>query len=126
MGWILNSDKPIYLQIIDKLSSDIAAGIYSPGDRLPAVREFALEASVNPNTMQKALSELERAGLDYSRRTSGRYITEDLELIEQYKQKLASEEIQQFLTQMQRLGFDKEQTIQLIKEEPSHEPTDHL
>lgn len=117
MGWTLNADRPIYLQIIDKLSSDIAAGIYKPGDRLPTVRDFALEASVNPNTMQKALSELERVGLVYSKRTSGRYITDDIELISQYRQKLASKEIQQFLTRMQQLGFNKEQTIQLIKEE---------
>lgn len=120
MGWTLNADKPIYAQIVDRLSSDIASGIYKPGDKLPSVRDFAIEAAVNPNTMQKALTELERIGLVYSKRTSGRYITEDTQLILEYKQKLANEEIQNFLSRMGQLGFSKEQAIlsmQNFKEE---------
>lgn len=76
MTWELNSDRPIYSQIMDKIKTDIISGKYPVGSKIPSVRELAAEASVNPNTMQKALSELEREGLLFSRRTSGRYITE--------------------------------------------------
>ena len=83
MPWNLNSDRPIFIQIIEKIQMDIISGAYRPGDKLPSVRELAQEASVNPNTMQKALSELERTGLVYSQRTSGRFITEDTIMIDQ-------------------------------------------
>jgi len=66
---------------MERIQHDIISGTYKPGDKLPSVRELAMEASVNPNTMQKALSELERIGLVHSRRTSGRFITEDETMI---------------------------------------------
>ena len=75
MPWELDNDRPIYLQLMERIQQDIVSGIYKPGDRLPSVRDLAVEAAVNPNTMQKALSELERSGLVYSQRTSGRFIT---------------------------------------------------
>ena len=81
MPWNLDSDRPIFIQIIERIQVDIISGLYKPGDKLPSVRELAQEASVNPNTMQKALSELERTGLVYSQRTSGRFITEDTAMI---------------------------------------------
>lgn len=114
MSWTLNADKPIYIQIVEKLSSDIVSGIYKPGDKLPSVRDFAIEAAVNPNTMQKALTELERLELVYSKRTSGRYITEDTQLIMRYKEILANEEIGHFLTRMHQLGYTKEEVISAI------------
>ena len=77
MAWTLDSDRPIFLQIVERIQTDIVSGRYQPGDKLPSVRDLAAEASVNPNTMQKAFAELERTGLVYSRRTSGRFITED-------------------------------------------------
>ena len=76
MPWDLDNDRPIYLQLMERIQQDIVSGVYHSGDKLPSVRDLALEAAVNPNTMQKALSELERNGLVYSRRTSGRFITE--------------------------------------------------
>ena len=76
MAWTLDSDRPIFLQIVERIQTDIVSGRYQPGDKLPSVRDLAAEASVNPNTMQKAFAELERTGLVYSRRTSGRFITE--------------------------------------------------
>jgi len=79
------------------------------------VREFAIEAAVNPNTMQKALTELERIGLVYSKRTSGRYITEDTQLIKNYRETLAMEEIANFLSRMEQLGLDKEHTLSAMK-----------
>ena len=75
MSWNLDSSRPIYAQIIEKVSLDIVSGKYQPGDKLPSVRDLAAQAGVNPNTMQKALSELERENLVHSARTSGRFIT---------------------------------------------------
>ena len=85
MPWELDNDRPIYLQLMERIQQDIVSGIYKPGDRLPSVRDLAVEAAVNPNTMQKALSELERSGLVYSQRTSGRFITEDTQLLDEMK-----------------------------------------
>ena len=116
MPWNLDSDRPIFLQIIEKIQLDIVSGIYQPGDKLPSVRELAQEATVNPNTMQKALSELERTGLVYSQRTSGRFITEDTSMIQRLKSELAKEIIDEFLLHMQRLGYRKDETIALMTE----------
>ena len=114
MPWNLSSDRPIFMQLMEIIQLDIVSGKYAPGDKLPSVRDLAGEAAVNPNTMQKALSELERNGLVYSKRTSGRFITEDNTMIEQLKQSIAKEKIQQFLESMQQLGFQNEETIALI------------
>lgn len=116
MPWNLNSDRPIFIQIIERIQMDIISGLYAPGDKLPSVRELAMEASVNPNTMQKALSELERTGLVYAKRTSGRYITEDATMITDLKTKLAKDIVAQFLDNMQRLGIQEEEVISLISE----------
>ena len=105
MPWNLNSDRPIFIQLIEKIQIDIISGRYAPGDKLPSVRELAQKASVNPNTMQKALAELERTGLVYSQRTSGRFITEDIGMIERLKTELAEEIIMEFLADMQKLGY---------------------
>ena len=125
MPWNLDSDRPIFIQIIEKIQMDIISGLYKPGDKLPSVRELAQEASVNPHTMQKALSELERTGLVYAQRTSGRFITEDTAMIETLKSQLAREIITQFLTSMQKLGIQKEEAISLLSEiskGDSHDP----
>ena len=95
---------------------EILAGKYKPGDKLPSVRDLAMEAAVNPNTMQKALSELERLGLVYTQRTSGRFITEDQNMIKQLKKKQAQETIKSFFENMQRIGFSKEETLNIIAE----------
>ncbi len=124
MPWNLNSDRPIFIQIIEKIQMDIISGLYRPGDKLPSVRELAQEASVNPNTMQKALSELERTGLVYSQRTSGRFITEDITMIEKLKSELAKEIVTQFLENMQKLGFQREDTISLLTEITEQEGDD--
>lgn len=116
MPWNLDSDRPIFIQIIEKIQMDIISGQYAPGDKLPSVRELAMQASVNPNTMQKALSELERTGLVYAKRTSGRYITEDTTMITNLKTALAKDIVAQFLDNMQRLGIQEEDVISLISE----------
>lgn len=125
MPWNLDSSRPIYLQIIERVQMDIISGRYQPGDKLPSVRDLAQEAAVNPNTMQKALSELERSGLIYSQRTSGRFITEDKELIHQMKKELAAAEVSAFVAHMKQLGITPEEIRQLlaetIEEEENHE-----
>ena len=114
MSWTLDNDRPIDLQLMERIQRDIIAGVYQPGDKLPSVRDLALEAAVNPNTMQKALSELERSGLVYSQRTSGRFITEDTEMLTQMKKELATEHIQEFFQKMEQLGFSRAELLTLV------------
>ncbi|HIX71541.1 MAG: GntR family transcriptional regulator [Clostridiales bacterium] len=115
MSWNLDSSRPIYTQIVERIQLDIIAGKYQPGARLPSVRDFASEAGVNPNTMQKALAELEREDLVHSERTSGRFITEDTAMIEKMREELATTQIRDFFEKMQQMGFDTEKTIALIE-----------
>lgn len=114
MAWNLNSERPIYAQIIEKIQIDIISGRYAPGDKLPSVRDLASNAAVNPNTMQKALAELEHTGLVFAQRTSGRYITEDTSMIQKMKAEIASAHINEFLDKMAQLGFKKREIIDLI------------
>lgn len=116
MPWNLDSDRPIFIQILERIRMDIISGKYQPGEKLPSVRELAAQAAVNPNTMQRAFAELERTGLVYSKRTSGRFITEDQEMIETLKAQIAKEKIRLFLESMQQLGYGKEQTLSLMRE----------
>lgn len=115
MAWTLDSDRPIFLQIIERIQMDIISGRYAPGQRLPSVRDLAAEAAVNPNTMQRAFMELERIGLVYSVRTNGRYITEDTTMIEELKESVAKEKINEFLTVMQGLGYKQEEILSLMQ-----------
>ena len=105
MEWHFNSDAPIYAQLVEQLTLRIVTAVYPPGQRIPPVRELAVEAGVNPNTMQRALGELERLGLVFSQRTSGRFVTEDTEMIDRAKQDLASRRITEFLRAMKDLGY---------------------
>ena len=116
MPWNLDDSRPIYLQLMERIQHDIISGVYQPGDKLPSVRDLALDAAVNPNTMQKALSELERGGLVYSHRTSGRFITDDSTLLNKIKTDLAQEYISSFLGQMRRLGLNDSETLEMINE----------
>jgi GntR family transcriptional regulator len=114
VSWDLKSDRPIYSQLIEQMQIKICSGIFTPGSKLPSVRELAQEAAVNPNTMQKALSILEEDGLLYTNRTSGRFITEDAKMIEQAKHNLAQEQISEFLEKMKSLGFGNTETLSII------------
>lgn len=114
MPWDLKSDRPIYAQLIEQMELKICSGVYPPGSKLPSVRDLAQDASVNPNTMQRALAKLEEDGIVYTNRTSGRFITEDANMIDQVKNKLAQEQIQEFLEKMKRLGFEKKDILSII------------
>lgn len=116
MTWELKSDRPIYLQLVEQIELKIVSECYQAGDRLPSVRDMAQEAEVNPNTMQRALSELERMGLIITQRTNGKFITEDKNVIDTIKTNLAAEQIKEFLAAMQKLGYEKKDVITLIEE----------
>ncbi len=115
MKWVLVSDRPIYTQLLEQVERAIIAGSFQPGEKLPGVRDMAAEAGVNPNTMQRALMELERRGLIYSQRTSGRYVTEDIHMIETVKSEIAKEVVENFFKQMEALGYSKEETRTIIE-----------
>ncbi len=114
MPWDFKPDRPIYTQLIEQIELMIFSDIYPPGSRLPPVRDMAQEASVNPNTMQRALAKLEEDGLIVTHRTSGRSVTEDESMIEKAKNKLALEQIAEFLEKMQKLGLDKKEVLSII------------
>ncbi len=116
MQWEIDSERPVYIQLIEHIQANIISGHYKPGDKLPSVRDLAAEATVNPNTMQKALSELERSGLVYTNRTSGRFITSDEEMIKNLKGKSAREQILEFLERMKQHGFTPQETLALVME----------
>jgi len=116
VAWNLSSDRPIYAQLIEQIELMIVSGVYPAGTKLPSVRDMAGEASVNPNTMQRALSQLESEGLLYSQRTSGRFVTEDVDRIMQTKNNLAQTLVKEFIQNMSKLGYDRQQTLSLISQ----------
>ncbi len=122
MPWNLDSNRPIYLQLVERIQMDIVSGVYHAGDKLPSVRELAADAAVNPNTMQKAFTELERSGLVYTQRTNGRYITEDQERISRVREELARECTQSYLSNIRRLGYEREQALALARKSSRREP----
>lgn len=114
--WNLDTNRPIYLQIAEIIEQRICSGMYGPGERIPSVRELAQEAGVNPNTMQRALQELERKEIIITFRTSGRTVTEDESMIQEIRSNLAREQIQEFLHKMKEMGFEKDEILALLKE----------
>ncbi len=116
MNWNLRDDRPIWVQLTEQLTLRIVSGEYAPGAALPPVRSLAAEAGVNPNTMQRALAELENQGLAESRRTAGRTVTEDLQRIQETRRKLAFGRLEEFFASMRALGYTDEQTRALLTE----------
>ena len=115
MQWKLSDDRPIYVQLMETITAAIASGTLAAGSRLPSVREMAAQAGVNPNTMQRALAELERDGLLYSQRTAGRFVTDQSNRITQKRKELAMQQIRIFLSSMKEMGYTSEQTLNLIQ-----------
>ncbi len=116
MPWDLDSDRPVFAQLVERIQMDIVSGRYRPGERLPSVRELAAEAAVNPNTMQRAFAQLEQMGLVYTKRTSGRFITEDEDTIGELRIKIAREETDRFAARMKRLGFTETEILAFMRE----------
>lgn len=117
MVWKFHNDTPIYTQLVEQIKIAIVTGEYAAGDKLPSVRDMAAEAGVNPNTLQRAFAELEREGLVYSQRTAGRLVTEDANIIRDAKRQLAQRHILAFLGAMEALGFEKNEIIDLLRQE---------
>lgn len=115
MQWQLRGDRPIYQQLVEILTEQIVSGQLAAGDKVPAVRELAAQAGVNPNTMQRALADMEREGLMYTNRTSGRYVTEDKEMIQKIREQIASDRIAEFLAGMSQLGFSEQEVFSLLE-----------
>lgn len=108
------SGKPLFLQLQELIRTDIAAGKYSPGEKIPGVRDLAISANVNPNTMQRALAELEAEGLLVTRGTSGRFICPDPAVIEEAKRKIIAEHAKGFLMKCRELGVDRNEAAQIL------------
>ena len=115
MSWELNNMQPIYLQVAERIGRRIISGEYPPGGKLPPVRELAVEAGVNPNTMQRAMTELEEEGLVYAQRTSGRFITEDTARIAEVRSEAAQRSVRKFLGEMSGLGLSGAEITQLVR-----------
>lgn len=105
MQFNFDNDRPIYIQLVEQLELYIISGQFSPGDKLPSVRDLAITAKVNPNTMQKALQELEDKRLIITERTNGKFVTDDEKYLRKSRDKLAESKIKKFLKEMQELGF---------------------
>lgn len=116
MGWTFDDGRSIYVQLVEQIQARIIKGEYPPGSKLQTVRELAGEAKVNPNTMQKALAELERTGLVYAQRTNGRFVTEDEEMIQRMRKQKGMDVTRQFISQMEEIGYTREEIMLILEE----------
>ena len=116
VDYIFDNERPIYIQLLEKLRIEIVSGKLKPGERLPSVRELALTTRVNPNTMQKALVELENEGLVYTERTNGKFVTDNQELIMKIKKELAEEKVNNYINDMKNIGITYEEAIIYLQE----------
>lgn len=115
MEWNLSGDRPIYLQLCEQITLYLVSGVWAPGSRLPSVRELAVDAGVNPNTMQRALAQLESEGLVITHRTAGRVVTEDAAVLERVRERLAQTKIDEYLSGMATLGYTAADAIALLQ-----------
>ncbi|VEU79811.1 GntR family transcriptional regulator [Haploplasma axanthum] len=115
MLWTFNNNEPIYLQIATKLKLQIVNNEYKLGDKLPSVRELALITKTNPNTIQKALQELENEGIIYTERTNGKFISDNKELIEKFKKDYVEKLLKEFLSTMKEMKINKNEIIELLR-----------
>ena len=114
MGERFDTSRPIYAQIVERLKAKILAGIYPPGGHLDSVRDMAAAAGVNPNTMQRALAQLETEGLVYTERTTGRYVTKDTALLETLRVETARSVTAEYLEKMRGIGYTPAQAAELL------------
>ena len=115
MAWQFSSERPIYVQVSDQIVSNILTGVYKKGEKLPRVREFAVLAAVNPNTVQRALSELESVGLIETQRNTGKFVTQEEGVIEMARENRGEALAAEFLKNMAALGYSTQQTISLLQ-----------
>lgn len=122
MEWDIRNDQPIYTQLIQQVTLAILSGTFPCGGRLPPVREMAAEAGVNPNTMQRAMAQLDQDGLTRADRTAGRLVTQDTGILDAVRRAEAQVAVQQFFDAMAELGYSRQEAAELIGEE-NHERT---
>lgn len=115
MKFEFDNNIPIYIQLVEQLKIYIISGSIKPGEKLPSVRELAFKSKVNPNTMQKALSELEDLKLIYTERTNGKYVTTDESLIDEVKSEYAKELSDKYFESMKNIGFNKNDAIKYLE-----------
>ncbi|MDR0639739.1 MAG: GntR family transcriptional regulator [Spirochaetaceae bacterium] len=113
---VFQEERPIYIQLMDEIKGQIAAGRLAPGAKLDSIRELAVFYTVNPNTIQRALSELERGGLLITKRAGGKVVTEDQVVIKSMRSRMAAERMEGFLSAMESLGFSAGETSDLFNE----------
>ena len=116
MEWKIDNNKPVYIQLVEQLKVKIISGEIELDSKLDSVRSLAADAMVNPNTMQKALAELEREGFVYSKRTSGRFVTDNKELIENERKNLVKANVKKTLDTLINLGYTNEEILNLVEE----------
>lgn len=109
MEYQFDNDKPIYLQMVELIKTEIISGRLKSGEKIPSVRELAVQAKVNPNTAQKALAELERCGLIYTERTNGKFVTENKSIIKAYRDGIINEKVESFLKDMIHIGVSEDE-----------------
>ena len=117
MAWSFNQHAPVYIQIAERLRTDIINGTYAPGEQIPPVRQLAITAAVNPNTMQRAFSELEAEGLLCAKGTQGRYVTEDIAILSSARRTAARQLVSDFIKQAESISMSKAELIKMIEEE---------
>lgn len=116
MTFNFDNNIPIYVQLVEQIKIHIISGKLSAGERLPSVRDWALKYKVNPNTLQKALFELEEIGLIFTERTNGKFVTENAQLIEKYKKEYANALSKKFIEAMGEVGFGSTAAIKYLEE----------
>ena len=124
MRWEFRADTPIYTQLMERVQRMIVSGALGPGERLPSVRSFALEVGVNPNTMHRALAELERSGLIYSQRTVGYFVTREPETLAAARETLAAARTRAYLRDMAELGCKPKEIEALLQTQRQSEGSD--
>ena len=121
MDWTFTNDRPVWQQLTEQLTLRILKGEYPPGSRLPPVREVAAQAGVNPNTMQRAMAQLEQDGLAVANRTAGRTVTEDAAVIQEARRARAMAAVAECLRVLADLGYAPEEAAEIIREGLNHE-----
>ena len=116
MAWNFSSDRPVYIQISERIKRAVLSGEYVAGEQIPSVRQLAMEAAVNPNTVQHAFSDLEDEGIIISKGTVGRFVTDDVQIIEACRKNMAEQLVKDFILSIGQLSVSKDEAVEMIKE----------
>lgn len=115
MEYLFDNERPIYIQLVEQIKIEIISGRLKIGEKIPSVRELAVSAKVNPNTVQKALAELERGGLIYTERTNGKFVTENEEIIKKHKNEIINDKAGTFLADMKSIGISIDEIVEYLQ-----------